>query len=247
MIKEINGKTVKVKLRKEKVKLPKNIQEKIENEWNNALEKTPELWNGDVVHVCSYKEKENEILIECEKTTYAHYLYDERVGLPEEYVCHNISAGYFVETNDGYYVVGELAESTSFPKCLQISGGGIDNADIYGSEISYQDTMRRELIEELNIDILDKTLVESNEILYLWKPEKAHAYSIFGKVKVNLTSEEMKKHYDEYLSYLRKNNLEIEFNRIILLKKENVENELGKYNNPKREYLENLFKLDKNK
>ena len=90
-------------------------------------------------------------------------------------------------------------------------------------------------------------MVESNEILYLWKPEKAHAYSIFGKVKVNLTSEEMKKHYDEYLSYLRKNNLEIEFNRIILLKKENVENELGKYNNPKREYLENLFKLDKNK
>ena len=63
--------------------------------------------------VVEYKRDGNEIVITCKKSDYAHYLYDERIGLPQRYACNNLVAGCLLETSDNYYIVGELEENTS--------------------------------------------------------------------------------------------------------------------------------------
>lgn len=49
-----------------------------------------------------------------------HYLFDERVGIEGQYGCYNLNCGILLETQDGYYIVGEMNETTSYPKGLQI-------------------------------------------------------------------------------------------------------------------------------
>ena len=67
---------------------------------------------------------------------------------------------------------------------------------------------------------------------------------IFAKVKLNITAREVKENYDKYLEYLRENNLEVEFEKIYLIEKENVIKELSKKTNPKRNYLVSILKED---
>ena len=68
------------------------------------------------------------------RTNYAHYLYDERVGIKEkEYKCNVPWGGIILETKDNYLALGEMDKTTSVPYCLQIPGGGIDKKDIYKS------------------------------------------------------------------------------------------------------------------
>ena len=72
---------------------------------------------------------DKSVEIICKKSDYAHYLYGERIGLPEEHCCTNLSAGSLLETKDNYYVVGELDLKASYPGVLQVTGGNIDKED----------------------------------------------------------------------------------------------------------------------
>lgn len=70
-------------------------------------------------------------------------------------MCSSLVAECLLETSDNYYIVGELAENTSFPHCMQISGGSADNKDIKEGKIDVLNTIVRECKEELNIDLND--------------------------------------------------------------------------------------------
>lgn len=56
------------------------------------------------------------------------------------------------------------------------------------------------------------------------------------------TKQELDQYFKEYTEYLIKNNLELEFNKLIFIKKENALQELDKLQNYKRPYLRNLIK-----
>lgn len=170
--------------------------------------------------VSECKIEENRVIITCQKTKYSHYLYDERHGLSKEYGCNNIAAGSLIETSDNYYVVGELAENMSFPRCMQLPGGNADNSDIKDGKINILDTIIRETKEELNIKLENKSQVEKFQIKYIGMPtEKIHTYMILAKCNANMTMAELQKHYEKYVEYLQENNLEIEFGKIHFIKK----------------------------
>ena len=139
-------------------------------------------------------------------------MYNERIGIEQKYSCSSLIAGCIFETSDGYYVVGALGKDTSYPGCLQVSGGSADNDDIFGERIDVLSTIVRESKEEINIDLNDKKLVDSWKIKYIDMPEeelKPHTYIIFAKAKLKMTKDEMDKYYKDYLDFLEKNNLEI--------------------------------------
>lgn len=247
MLIEIEDKKLELRIDKSALEIPQELKEKISVNWKKALEKTPELWNGDVICVTECKEYEDKIILNCKQTDYAHYLYDERVGCPKEYASHGLSGGTLFETLDGYYVVGITNDTTSYPTCLQFPGGGIDKKDISNECIDIYSTMRREAIEEINIDINNKNQVLSHEIKYISLPnEFISGYEVVGKAKLNLTSNQMKEHYDKYLEYLKQNNLEIEFKKILLLKKEQALESLDKLENPRRKYMRLVMQADNN-
>lgn len=245
MLNNLKRAKIKVIIEDKKMELPKEIRKNIEKHWEKAIEKTPNMWNGEITCVGDCEFEENEIVISCVKSDYAHYLYDERIGLPKEYACSNLSAGCLIETSDNYYIVGELAEDTSFPRCMQIPGGNADNSDIIDGEINIFNTIIRECKEEINIDLQDNEQVQQCEIKYIELPsENLHRYMIFAKGKIKMTSTQMRKYYDEYVKSLKENNLEIEFGKIHFIKKGKTNEYLDKVDNPQREYLRNLLEED---
>ena len=230
----------------ENVELPKDILGKIESFWQKQVEINPHLFNGEVWTVTSFEELPDKIKIEIQKTNYAHYLFDERIGIEGKYTCYNLSCGILLETKDGYYIIGEMNETTSYPRGLQISGGNLDQNDIKeNGEVDIVNNVARELKEELNIDLFDKTLVKEYKMMYMEIPEgKRHSYAPMMKGILSITSKEMEEQYRNYKNKLEKIGEDVEFTRLHFIKKENAIEELKSLNNPKRPYLEDLIKLD---
>ena len=136
--------------------------------------------------------------------------------------------------------VDEMDETTSVPKCLQIPGGGTSDEDIKGDILDINLNLKRELKEELNLD-LDKI---DYEIKYLECPTKGRSvYGFLAYGKVNMTKNELNNYFEDYKKYLEENDLEIEFSKLVFLNKEAGLSELDKLKNPKREYLRELIEI----
>lgn len=249
MIENIENKAINIYIdnNEKEVILPRDIKNKIKDFWINAKNKNKNLWNGEIICVSSYEHKDKEIIIIYKKTNYAHYLYDERKTLPEEYACHSLSAGALLETYDNYYVLGELSEYTSFPHCIQPCGGSVEEIDLKNNSIFR--TIIREAKEELDIDLENTNEVISNNIKYINIPNKnAQTYMIFTKTKLKFSKLELEQHYKKYLKKLKNNYKKIEFNQLHFIRKDNIREQFELLNNPKREFLLELLENDcKNK
>ena len=238
MIKRII-KPIKIEYTEKNINLPENLREKIQEFWKDAILETPTLYDGEDFAVEEFKETDNEIIMKIAKTDYSHYLYDERVGINnEKYRCIKPWSGILLLTSDNYWVFGQTSENTSFPNGFQIFGGGIDKKDISEMKVDLVQNLRRELKEEVNLD-LDKIKYEFQYIEFPSKKRNAYGFIAIGKL--NMSKDELQKHFEQYKKYLSNNNLEIEFSKLIFLRKGNAFQELDSYNNPKREYLRELL------
>ena len=232
----------------ENVVLPKDIMKKIEMFWKKQVEENPHLFNGEVWSVTKFEELEDKFRLTIQKTNYAHYLYDERVGLEGDLACYNLNGGILLETLDKKYIVGEMNETTSYPKGLQIPGGNLDQNDIKkDGSVDLIGNIARELQEELNLNLFDSSIIQSYKMQYMELPEgRRHSYSPKLKGLLKMTSEEMKDYYEKYKEYLEETNQEVEFAKLHFINKENAVTELDSLDNPKRPYLRNLLYMDSN-
>ena len=246
MIYKIENKKIQVMLKKEVIELPIELKNKINENFEKLKKTGANIWNGEVLCVSECNIKGDEVEIICKKSDYAHYLYGERIGCPKGYECKNLSAGCLIETIDGYYIVGELDNNTSYPTMLQVTGGGIDKKDIINEKIDVEQTIKREAIEELNLDLCDEKNILYNRISYMYISENNEqpGVQLFSKAKIKLKAEEMRKYYESYYKYLEENNLEIEFKKLHFFKKEKAVEDLKKLDNPRRNYLMPLLQID---
>lgn len=246
MIYKIENKKMKITLKNEIMELPIKLKEEINKNFESMKKTGANIWNGEVLCVSECNIEEDKIEIICKKSDYAHYLYGERIGCQKEYECKNLSAGCLLETIDGYYIVGELDENTSYPTMLQVTGGGIDQKDIFGENIDVEKTIKREAMEELKINLNDKESILYNRMSYLYVSEdnEQPGVQLFSKAKSKMTVEEMRKYFEEYYEYLKENNLEVEFKKLYFLEKDNAVEELNKLSNPRRNYLMPLLQID---
>ena len=233
---------------KKNVELPKDIVEKIKIFWQKQVEENPHLFNGEVWSVTKFEELEDKFRLTVQKTNYAHYLYDERVGVEGDLACYNLNGGILLETLDKKYIVGEMNETTSYPKGLQIPGGNLDQNDIKkDGSVDLIGNIARELQEELNLNLFDSSIIQSYKMQYMELPEgRRHSYSPKLKGLLKMTSEEMKDYYEKYKEYLEETNQEVEFAKLYFINKENAVTELDSLDNPKRPYLRNLLYMDSN-
>lgn len=233
-------KPIILKFKDREIKLPKDLKEKIEIFWKNAVKENPNLYNGKDYVVEEVTETGEKIEMTVVKTDYAHYLYDERVGIQEErYRCCSPWGGILLLTSDNYFVIGEMNNTTSIPYCLQIYGGGIDIADIKNGIIDINSNIKRELKEELNLNLDD---IDYKLEFIEYPSETRNAYGFIAIGKINQTKDELKQYFEEYKEYLIRNNLEVEFNKLIFLKRGNALQELDALPNYKRPYLRDLIK-----
>ena len=238
-IQKIN-KTVILKFEDREINLPNELKENIEKFWKEAIKRNPNLYNGEDYAVEKVTETEENIEMLVVKSNYAHYLYDERIGIEEEkYRCCSPWGGILLLTKDNYFVIGEMNSTTSIPYGLQISGGGIDVADIENGAINIESNIKRELKEEVNLNLDD---IDYKIEFIEYPNETRNAYGFIATGKINQTKDELNREFEEYKEYLLKNDLEVEFNRLIFLKKENALQELDDLPNYKRPYLRDLIK-----
>ena len=242
----IKDKNIKVNYQDEYVKLPDEIQREIDSKWEDMIKENPYLWNGDTVSVYDVKIENNIIELFCQKSKYAHHLYQERLGLPKEYECISLSACSLMETKDGYFVLGELDKNTSNPVMINVPGGGIDKEDIDNNKIDCLKTIIRETKEEVNIDLNDKNLVKDYHLMGFYQAEEGitPGIQVFAKVELNFTKFEMQKHFADYYEWLLNNNGQLELKRIHFLNKNNCLEEFDKFNNPKKSYLRPLLEFN---
>lgn len=233
-------KTVVLRFEDREISLPIELKEKIEKFWNNAIKENSNLYNGQDYVVEKVNETQDKIEMLVVKSDYAHYLYDERIGIRDDiYRCCSPWGGILLLTKDDYFVIGEMNKTTSVPYCLQISGGGIDCADIRDGIIDIDLNIKRELKEEINIDLCDVDY----KLEYIEYPSNTrNAYGLIAIAEIDKSKEELQKHFEKYKEYLIKNKLELEFNKLVFLNKENAVEELDSMSNPKRPYLRELFK-----
>lgn len=239
-------KQVKTKTIYKRMNLPQSLRDKIDEFWKKQVEVNPNLFNGEVWNVTKMEDNKDNILLTIEKTDYAHYLYDERHGIEEKYACHNLAGGTYIVTKDGYAVIGELDDTTSYPKMMQVSGGGIDEKyDIVNGEFDLIKTAKRELKEELNLELDSKEQIESYNFEYVEVPEgKRHSYCVILKAYSVYTKNQLEEHFKKYYKYLEENNEEKEFKKLHFLKLGNALAELDKLSNPKRLYVRQLLELE---
>lgn len=83
---------------------------------------------------------------------------------------------------------------------LQVTGGEIDQKDIFGENIDVEKTIKREAMEELKINLNDKESILYNRMSYLYVSEDNEQpwVQLFSKAKSKMTVEEMKKYFEEY-------------------------------------------------
>ena len=248
MVIKLNKKLEIVK-EEENVFLPQKLQKEIKSFWEKQVEANPHLFNGEVWSVSRFEELDEKIRITIQKTNYAHYLYDERVGLKGNLGCYNLNGGILLETSDGKYILGEMDETTSYPKGLQISGGNLDQNDIKeNGKVDLIKNIARELKEELNLDLFDNKLIKKYKMKYMEIPEgKRHSYAPMVKGFLEMTERDMKEHYRKYKEYLKENNQEVEFSKLHSISKSNAMEELDRLTNPKRPYLRDLLYMDSHK
>ena len=228
--------------------MPEAIVQKIEMFWQKQVEENPHLFNGEVWSVTKFDELEDRIRLTIQRTNYAHYLYDERVGLEKDLACYNLNGGILLETLDKKYIVGEMDKTTSYSKGLQIPGGNLDQNDIKeDGTVDLIGNIARELKEELNLDLFDRSIIQSYKMQYMELPEgRRHSYAPMLKGMLMMTEEEMKQYYKKYKEYLKKSNQEVEFVKLHFINKENAVTELDSLDNPKRPYLRGLLYMDSN-
>ncbi len=225
--------------------LPNELKEKINSFWKSAVKENPYLFNGTDYVVEEVEENREEIIFHVVKSEYAHYLYNERIGIEEwSYRSNTPWGGIMLITSDDYIVLGEMGETTSVPKCLQISGGGIDEKDIENGKIDIIKTIKRELKEEMNIELED---VDYNLGFFEYPTESRFAYGFLAYGFLNMKKDELEKHFNNYNQYLKENNLELEFSKLIFIERKNALEIFDKLDNPKRPYIrdfiENIMKI----
>lgn len=241
MIKPIS-KPIILKYEDREISLPNEIIENIKLFWEQLIQENPKLFNGENHCVEGIIEKEDHIEMKVVKTNYATYLYNERIGMPDKKLnIIHLWSGILLETKDNYLVIGEMDDTTSVPKCLQIPGGGTSNEDIKDGILEMDLNLQRELKEELNLDLN----AIKYEMKYLECPSKERSvYGFLAIGKLDMIKENLRKHFENYKQYNKQNNLEQEFSRLVFLHKNTALEELDKLDNPKREYLRELIKIN---
>jgi 8-oxo-dGTP pyrophosphatase MutT (NUDIX family) len=149
------------------VTLPKDYVEEVEKHWHELMDKGKPFSRGVVFTISSIeKDKENaDIFVKA--TDYAHYLCTTYKGNFTESDCRVIHTSALIETLDKKYVLGEMNITTSAPHRLQFIGGGLDKGDIKGDIVDLEHNMRKEISEELGIDVNNSGIVKKLEPCYL--------------------------------------------------------------------------------
>lgn len=226
----------------QKVVLPAGLRQKIDTYWQKLILQKPQLKNGEVFTVTSLDSDYRNI--ELAETDYAHYLYSQRVGGLGDYTVRIIHPAALVITSDNKLVLGEMGDHTSMPGIIQCCGGGIDHNDLEGNVVNIRHAMRRELMEELNIDVNNTDNIKSFAPAYLKIGGSKNKMTVAFLLHTNQTSSQIKDGFDSLGEKLRSQGKDSEFKKILVIDadRQSVETFIQAHGSSLNEYVAELLR-----
>jgi len=233
-----------VRFNNKQVILPSDIQNKVNAYWSELIKSGKNYKRGEVFTVTEKSETVDVIEVLVKKTDYAHYLYCQNVDNLGEQGVHIIHTSVLVETSDGKTIFGRMGEQTSRAGIHQLCGGGIDNGDLKRDVFDFKHNIKKELKEELGINVGDGQRIKNFELAYLKEGGPTNKMTVVYQIELNETSEKFSKRYGEFVKSLRKNGEQPEFGDIVILdkNKEALTSFFAHGDKKFDEYMQPLFK-----
>lgn len=242
VIKKINGDIEIIHYDKE-YKLADDVRDKIDNYWNNLLNSGKTFTRGVVFTINKIENIDKDLKVYLESTDYAHYLYTINNKILEDFACRVIYTSILVETLDSKLIIGEMAFNTATPNRLQCCGGGFDNEDIIEGKIDIYNNIRRELYEELGIDLLDTNIVSNIQPKYIQSGGENNFIGLVFKVELKINEKEYVELYEQHVKKLKLQNIVPEFSELVFIKSDikSIKGFLEKDKRSRADYLEKLI------
>src|SRR5262245_31872534 len=139
-----------------------------------------------------------------------------------------------------------MTNHTSTPKRLQCAGGGIENIDIKDNFVDLNNNIKRELFEEMGIEIDDKSIILESFPKYLKTGGENNFISIIFKIKLSIKKKELQNIYKIYINYLLLKEILPEFNSLVFVRS-NISSVKSFLRNDKRQrvdYLNSLLEVE---
>ncbi|MEI6587399.1 MAG: hypothetical protein WCO05_00440 [Candidatus Moraniibacteriota bacterium] len=244
---ELSGTNVIIEFSGKKVELADSVQRKIDDYWDMLLASGKKnYFRGDVFTVTVVAAKNDVVHVLVEKTDFAHYLYCQNVDAHlDGFGIRIIHPACLVETLDGKTIFGEMAKWTSRGGIFQLCGGGFDGDDLQGNFFDSDHCIKKELLEELEIDLNDARRVRSFEKKYLKEGGPTNKLSLIYELVLAEDSEQFLKKYDNFEKKLRAKKELPEFEKLIVLEKnkKEIKDFFSKNGAKCDEYMEPLFRF----
>ena len=231
MIKEI--KNIKFNYKGKEI-IDEKLQEKIDNNWKELLNKSELFHESDILIVTNLKNKENDFEIEIKESKFSHYMYAK---ITEEINIQTLFSGAYILTSDGYVVcnVSKYYIDNKLEEVINLVGGMSDLKDIVNGEYSCENNVKREFKEELGIDLNDNHWkIKLKYLKYPSEKENPIAYPVgtIYEAKTTYTKDEV-----EHL--FKTTNHDNETSRLIYFNKENYK-DIYNYKQ-KKQYIPELW------
>ncbi|MBN3554602.1 hypothetical protein JYA63_10020 [Fictibacillus nanhaiensis] len=213
---QVVSKSLKLILDNHPLQLPKSFQSEVETFWSRFNYEN-RFTNGEVFHIDEMKETDQEFVFDLKSSNYAHYLYSVKTKNMGDHACRVIYGAGLVETSDSYFVFGEMNDQTAYPGRLQCVGGGLSRTDLHGNQFQLQDSVLREMTEELGIHL---DCVSSCSVRFLKTGGDYDFLAVLFHVQLNLTNSQLEDEYNKLSEVFLAIGEKSEFVRLVSIKNE---------------------------
>ncbi len=194
----------------------KGLDNKINKNFEEFIKSRENYFNGDIFVVTNYEVIDNYVLFEISKAKYADLVYAKS---HRDLIIRSLFSSILFKTKDDYYLLIKNIYGT-----INTIGGMADKDDFSNNLFIPENCLKREVMEEIGLDINNKDDIIKISKKYIKIPSDDATMYPMGVIYtgiLNYTKEEFIKYYnsnksrldneiDKLLFYTRDNYLELE-------------------------------------
>lgn len=170
-------------------------EEKVDAYWNYLINTGKKFYNGEMYSLVQVLEDEDCLRFMFGKTDYKHLIYSKEHDFRNEFHTCTTASIALIETIDGYSVLGKMSNESAFADQFKCIGGALSSDDIIEMQVDINHMFRREILEEMGIDIYDKELCLSNTNRWLLIRERLAFVGVCNIIQLNMTKEKLTNHF----------------------------------------------------
>lgn len=203
------------------------VQNKIKENWKKFIKGKEGYWDGNLLAVTNFDIEQN--IIEIGKAKFSWLIYSKDNN---DLDIRSLFVSILFKTLDEQYVVIKNNHNK-----INIIGGIVEESDLENDKFNPETCLRRELKEELNLELHNLDDVKYYKMQYLKTPNPGRNYGIVYTGILNFTSKDLIDYFNKI-----KEKIDNEIVELLLLNKEDVKK--LKLNDNDISYLKELIEYE---